>query len=74
MTYRYDLKKGRNSATCNDLMNGYSCTCPIGFAGFLCDININECSSNPCLNNGTCIDGLAKYTCICAPGFTGFSK
>ncbi|KAL0622176.1 hypothetical protein AAY473_005764, partial [Plecturocebus cupreus] len=27
-----------------------------GFSGSLCEIEINECSSEPCKNNGTCVD------------------
>lgn len=41
------------------------------FAGQLCEENINECSSSPCLNQGTCIDGLAGYHCTCVKGYMG---
>ena len=34
-------------------------------------VNINECSVAPCLNNGTCVDGVADYTCDCQPGYEG---
>ena len=40
------------------------------FIGKDCDVNINECESNPCKNNGTCIDEIAKFSCACQPGFT----
>lgn len=36
-----------------------------------CQTNINECASNPCLNQGTCIDGVAAYKCICPLPYTG---
>src|SRR6185295_14897439 len=36
-----------------------------------CRINIDECLSEPCLNNGECVDGDNRYTCQCLPGFTG---
>ena len=33
--------------------------------------DINECSSNPCLNGGTCIDQVNGYLCNCRTDFTG---
>jgi len=32
---------------------------------------INECESNPCLNDGTCSDQLGGFNCSCVPGFYG---
>lgn len=40
-------------------------------AGPNCQTNINECASNPCLNQGTCIDDVAGYTCNCLLPYTG---
>lgn len=40
---------------------GFECYCKPGYAGELCDINFNECLSNPCVNNGTCQDGINTY-------------
>lgn len=39
------------------------------FPGRMCNINIDECSSNPCHNGGTCKDGINGFTCICPEGF-----
>ena len=36
-------------------MNSYSCTCHAGWSGTNCDINIDDCLSQPCNNGGTCI-------------------
>ena len=33
--------------------------------------DINECRSNPCLNNGTCNDRINGFNCSCPAGFTG---
>ena len=33
--------------------------------------DIDECSSNPCLNGATCVDGTNGYTCTCVAGYTG---
>ena len=32
---------------------------------------MDECLSDPCMNNGTCVDGVDGYQCICPPGFRG---
>ena len=34
-------------------------------------LDIDECSSDPCLNGGTCADDVNGYSCTCADGFTG---
>eukprot|EP00794_Sanderia_malayensis_P003874 gene3874-4417_t len=56
-----------------------SIQCPAGFkcvesctkkSGYEC-VGIDECASNPCLNNGTCINGVNNYTCVCASGYAG---
>ena len=36
-------------------MNSYNCTCHAGWSGTNCDINIDDCLSQPCNNGGICI-------------------
>jgi hypothetical protein len=36
-----------------------------------CFADIDECSSNPCLNGGTCTDQVNGYSCTCVAGYTG---
>ena len=49
---------------------GYECTCVTGWQGFLCDDDIDECLSVPCLNGGVCTGVEAirgtGYSCDCA--------
>lgn len=40
-------------------------------SGDFCEINYNECDSNPCQNNGTCVDAENGYTCLCHAGYKG---
>jgi len=49
----------------------YSCYCIDGYTGINCEINWDECWSDPCLNGGTCNDGVAAYNCTCPDGFVG---
>ncbi|XP_058890753.1 protein crumbs homolog 1-like isoform X2 [Acipenser ruthenus] len=58
--------------SCEDLFNLFNCTCPAGWAGLKCDINIDECASNPCIH-GNCADKTLSYECDCDPGYTGKS-
>lgn len=42
-----------------------------GFTGKNCELEVNPCDSQPCLNGGSCIaDGLT-FTCACLPGYHG---
>ena len=38
---------------------------------YFCLPDIEECGSNPCVNNGTCIDGVNGFTCNCTREFGG---
>ncbi|XP_041369439.1 protein crumbs-like isoform X2 [Gigantopelta aegis] len=51
--------------------SGYLCECVLGFKGFDCEINIDDCENSTCEHGATCLDGINTYTCACAPGYTG---
>ena len=48
-----------------------TCLCPMGFSGDFCELEVNECESNPCVQADECVDLVADYRCECLPGYTG---
>lgn len=44
------------------------CVCVSGYEGVFCHINIDECASQPCLNNGKCVDKINSFHCECPKG------
>ena len=52
----------------------YECACVDGYSGPMCEDDVNECLSSPCLNGAECRDLIGKYECNCLPGFTGMVK
>ncbi|XP_025895707.1 fibropellin-3-like [Nothoprocta perdicaria] len=60
-----------HGGSCINRLGGYQCSCPPGFTGERCEVNIDECLSAPCLHDGSCIDDIASYKCHCKRGFAG---
>jgi hypothetical protein len=49
----------------------FQCECAQGFAGDLCESEIDECAAAPCFP-GTCLDAIASFSCDCSgTGFVG---
>lgn len=42
-----------------------------GYLGKNCEIDTDECASNPCVNGGTCTDLIDGFKCSCQRGFYG---
>ncbi|XP_053381391.1 delta-like protein C isoform X3 [Mercenaria mercenaria] len=60
----------KNSGTCVEVADNYTCRCIDGFKGRNCE-ELDRCSTSPCKNNGTCVEVADNYTCRCIDGFKG---
>ncbi|XP_043533182.1 lactadherin-like isoform X4 [Chiloscyllium plagiosum] len=56
-----------------DVFGEYVCKCPTGFQGIHCQTNIDDCSSQPCINGGQCVDLDADFSCHCPSPYVGKS-
>lgn len=55
LNYCTHHKPCQNGATCTNTGQGsYTCSCLPGYTGASCEIQVNECSGNPCRNGGSC--------------------
>jgi len=66
----------QNGATCIDSINEYTCDCPTGYDGVVCQFDIDACDPNLCENGGVCNSqinqyGSSEYTCDCPTGYNG---
>ncbi|KAH3786415.1 hypothetical protein DPMN_164522, partial [Dreissena polymorpha] len=64
----------RNGGTCYEALESYKCSCPTGFTGRQCALNVDPCDHTEC-HFGHCgvRDLIQSNTpfCYCFPGFTG---
>ncbi len=60
----------QNGGTCFNPREQFECSCADGFAGPTCEVNIDECVNNSCVN-GICVDWINRYSCACATGWVG---
>lgn len=60
-----------NGGHCLDGDDTYSCECTdTGYEGRFCEVEIDECASNPC-QRGTCVDHILSFDCVCPQGYVG---
>ena len=60
----------RNNATCHNETGGFKCNCAAGYTGSLCQHDIDDCLSNPCVH-GQCLDMVDGWECDCDAGYNG---
>ena len=67
----YQLKQKRCQGKNLTFFQSYECECQPGYTDKHCDVNIDDCASNPCKNGGRCKDGINSYKCFCEDGWEG---
>jgi len=51
--------------------NTFTCYCSDGWTGTTCSEDVNECTTNPCLNAAECVNLDGSFRCKCAEGLVG---
>lgn len=68
-TYCLARDNSQGHYDCNDITGERMCH--PGWTGSYCNVEINECASDPCQFNAACTDLLADYRCDCPAGTQG---
>ena len=50
---------------------GQGCECERGYEGPYCNVDTDECASNPCKNGASCTHGIGTFECACVAPFEG---
>ena len=55
LNYCINNRPCQNGGTCTNAGEGsYTCSCPMGYTGTNCEIEIDNCQLDPCQNGGEC--------------------
>ncbi|GBM44837.1 Cadherin-related tumor suppressor [Araneus ventricosus] len=49
----------------------FSCQCPPGFSGSMCQNQQDPCLPNPCFSGSSCHQDGTSFRCVCAPQYQG---
>ncbi|XP_041088485.1 protocadherin Fat 4 [Polyodon spathula] len=49
----------------------FTCSCPTGYMGGLCESDVDECLAEPCDNRGVCLNHAGGFSCNCTAGYSG---
>ncbi|XP_029485746.2 protocadherin Fat 4 [Oncorhynchus nerka] len=49
----------------------FNCLCSAGFAGTLCELDVDECDERPCEKQSVCVNNPGGFRCHCRRGFSG---
>jgi len=60
-----------HATTCLEGRWNVTCVCQRGWAGALCDIEVDECKIMKCLNKGSCFTKEGAGMCLCPTGYGG---
>ncbi|KAG5272096.1 hypothetical protein AALO_G00161610 [Alosa alosa] len=60
----------RNGGACEDLFDLFGCACAPGWEGLQCELDTDECASEPCVH-GHCTDFQGRFECTCHAGYAG---
>ncbi|XP_045150472.1 sushi, nidogen and EGF-like domain-containing protein 1 [Echinops telfairi] len=71
LTLRPCLNGGKCIDDCVPGDPSYTCSCLSGFTGRHCQLDVDECESQPCQNGGTCTQGANSFSCQCPASFRG---
>ena len=65
------LEACTDTGVCIEDIRGHYCLCDPGFTGANCELDIDDCLTNPCVH-GKCEDnGTDSFVCMCFDGFEG---
>ena len=59
------------TAACINLVGGYECNCTGPWFGDRCELDGDQCASDPCRNGATCVDRILSFVCQCVHGYEG---